>query len=77
MSLFGPAVITDFLSMWEHFLNFSANTLVAMAMLFFLGIDIDRTFIEYILKSSICMTLIYGHVHSDGFPKIKTVFILT
>ena len=38
MSLFGTTVITDFLSIWKHFLNFSANTLVA-SMLFFLGID--------------------------------------
>jgi predicted phosphodiesterase len=40
-------------------------------------VQVSISFIEYILKSSICMTLIYGHVHSDGFPKIKAVFILT
>ena len=76
ISLFGTAVITDFLSIWWHFLNFSAKTLVATMVDAILVSNSRKRFIGY--HVSLLNTIVkrlYAlnkmNIYSIDFRKLK------
>ena len=76
ISLFGTAVITDFLSIWWHFLNFSAKTLVATMIDAILVLNSRKRFIGY--HVSLLNTIVkhlYAlnktNIYSIDFRKLK------